>query len=512
MCAQSTSVYSQAPLPRYAAVWFASLLTDHYIRRQPQLAQLPFALTIKQHGQLVITAASAAARAQGVAPHMTLADARVLEPRLQAFDFDPALPEKLLTALGHWCIRYSPTVAIDPPDGLLIEATGLAHLWGGEGGYVQHLTERLRQLGFRVQVALADTVGAAWSLSRYGRCPQVVPAGATLQALLPLPPQALRIDEAVVQRLHKLGLKQIKNLVGMQPSVLRRRFGPQLQWRLNQALGHEPEVLNPLVPPQPWQVRMPLLEAVATAAGIERAVTQLLTELCQRLEAEQMGLRHCVLKAWRLDHDLQELSIGTSRPSRSVPHLMRLFELKLGSLQPDLGFELFVLEAPVVEPLTAQQQALWDNHQSQHQWQVAQLLDRIAGRAGPQAIHRYLPAEHYWPERSFKEASSLHEEPATPWPRHLPRPICLLPAPELIKVTVPLPDYPPINFRYQGQLHQVARADGPERIEQEWWLSQGLYRDYYCLEDQQGMRYWIFRLGAYDEQKEPQWFVHGFFA
>ena len=86
-----------------------------------------------------------------------------------------------------------------------------------------------------------------------------------------------------------------------------------------------------------------------------------------------------------------------------------------------------------------------------------------------------------------------------------------MPQPEPIEVTVAIPDYPPIHFHYQGKLHRVKKADGPERIEQEWWLQQGLYRDYYNVEDEAGARYWLFRSGHYSAGK-PQWFLHGFFA
>jgi protein ImuB len=102
------------------------------------------------------------------------------------------------------------------------------------------------------------------------------------------------------------------------------------------------------------------------------------------------------------------------------------------------------------------------------------------------------------------------ELPQTLWRTDLQRPTQLLPKPELILVTAPIPDYPPMNFRYKETLHQVKRADGPERIEREWWLETGEHRDYYIVENQHGQRYWVYRSGHYGAQ--PQWFLHGFFA
>jgi protein ImuB len=139
------------------------------------------------------------------------------------------------------------------------------------------------------------------------------------------------------------------------------------------------------------------------------------------------------------------------------------------------------------------------------------LIDRLAGRIGEQSIHRYLPQEHYWPERSLKAASFLQEKITTPWMADRIRPVQLLPTPEPIEVTAPIPDYPPMLFKHKGKLHRVIKSDGPERIEQEWWLQQGEHRDYYRVEDEEGRRYWLFRLGHYDD-KTFKWFMHGFFA
>ncbi|HYK47844.1 MAG TPA: DNA polymerase Y family protein, partial [Parafilimonas sp.] len=98
------------------------------------------------------------------------------------------------------------------------------------------------------------------------------------------------------------------------------------------------------------------------------------------------------------------------------------------------------------------------------------------------------------------------------WRNDRPRPIQLLPVPHAVEVMAPIPDYPPMTFRYKGRLHKVEKADGPERIEPEWWIEKGSLRDYYTVEDEEGKRFWIFREGQYDADKIPSWFIHGFFA
>jgi len=361
-----------------------------------------------------------------------------------------------------------------------------------------------------VRVAIADTIGAAWAVCRYGHTTPLIRTGMQTEALLTLPPAALRIEANITERLEKLGLYQIKNFINMPRRALRRRFGPSLLTRLDQALGQEIEVLLPIQPVIPYQERLLCLEPIRTATGIEIALQKLLDTLCERLAKESKGLRCCLFKAWRIDGKIEQIQIGTNRPSRNVTHLFKLLEQKIPLIEPDHGIELFIIEAPVVEDLTSAQDTFWNTINGDNA-AIAELLDKITGKLGAHSVHRYLPDEHYWPERSVKVATSLEQQPATEWRTELPRPIHLLHEPEAITVTVAIPDYPPVLFHYKGVPYNVAKADGPERIEQEWFLTEGQYRDYYCIEDDKGARYWLFRLGDY-KSGEPKWFMHGFFA
>ena len=239
---------------------------------------------------------------------------------------------------------------------------------------------------------------------------------------------------------------------------------------------------------------------------------RLLETLCYRLQQEEKGLRVAVFKCYRVDGKIEKIEIGTNHATHNVKHLFKLFEIKISTIEPALGIELFTLEAPRVEDISPLQEKLWEKVYDLDNTRLAELLDRLAGKMGENSIHRYLPDEHYWPERSMKLASSLQEKKTTTWKTDRPRPLQLLSVPELIEVTAPIPDYPPMLFRYKGRLHKVIKADGPERIEQEWWLQEGLHRDYYCVEDEEGCRYWLFRSGHYSADKSHKWFIHGFFA
>ena len=494
---------------RFVSIWFRYLVTDWFTLRQPQLGNTAFVLRASSHGRMVVTAANAIAEAQGVHSGMVLADARAIIPGLQVLDDKPELIDKLLKCIAEWCIRFTPFAAIDSPDGIILDVTGCSHLWGGDQPYLNDITNRLQARGYHVRAAIADTIGAAWAAARFGK-QSVINPGQQNEALLFLPAAALRLEADTIECLHKLGLRQIKDFIGMPRSALRRRFGNHIVIRLNQALGLEEEIIQPVQLIEPYQERLPCLEPIVTAKGIEIALQRLLETLCQRLQKEQKGLRLANLKCYRVDGKIEQVQIATNSPSYNKKHLFKLFEPKLSTIEPDLGIELFVLEAPKVEDYAAAQQKLWEAMWGMDNILLSELIDRLAGKVGSNAIHRFLPDEHYLPERSFKQASSFLEQKTAEWRLDRPRPMQLLATPETVEVTAPVPDYPPMNFRYKGKLHKIKKADGPERIEQEWWIQDGQHRDYYAVEDEEGCRYWLFRLGHYDE--DYQWFVHGVFA
>ncbi|MDB5012212.1 MAG: nucleotidyltransferase [Daejeonella sp.] len=497
---------------RFVTIWFRHLTTDWQTLRRPKLKEMPFVFAVPDHGRKVITAVNTLAEAQGILIGMPVADARAMVPELEVLDEKIGRSEKLLKGLGEWCIRYTPIVALDLPDGLILDCSGCAHLWGGERAYLIEIVNRLRGLGYDVRAAIADTIGTAWAISRFGIGTPIIKSGEQASALLTLPAAALRLEPTILARLQKLGLYTIGSFISMPRSVLRRRFGESLLLRLAQAVGNAEEYIQPLQVPEPFQERLLCMEPICTAIGIEIAIQRLLETLCLRLQQEGKGIRTATLTCYRVDGKIQQVAIGTNRASHHTGHLFKLFELKISSIKPALGIELFVLEAQKVEDVPLSQEALWAEKPGLDDEAITEMLDRITAKVGAGTIHRYLPAEHYWPERSIKAAQTLQEPPATTWRISKPRPVRLLAHPEPVDVTAPIPDYPPILFRYKNKVHHVRKADGPERIEREWWLDAGEHRDYYNVEDENGQRYWLFRLGHYSGNSVKQWFIHGFFA
>ncbi|MEO7802252.1 MAG: DNA polymerase Y family protein, partial [Ginsengibacter sp.] len=445
---------------RFMSIWFRNLKTDWFIRRKPACRDMAFVLAVPDHGRLIVTSLNILAEEKGIYIGMTVADARAIIPSLQVFDDEPGLASKLLKRFAEWFIRYSPIVAIDCPDGLLLDITGCTHLWGGEKEYLKDISKRLEKFGYFIGVAIADTIGTAWAIARFGKSVSIVESTQQATALLQLPPASLRLETDVVERLDKLGLLQIKYFINMPRSALRRRFGKEILKRLDQALGYEDEFIQPVIPTEPYTERLPCLEPIVTSTGIVIALERVLNSLCNRLQQEEKGLRCAVFRCYRIDGKTQTIDIGTNRPSSNPKHLIKLFENKIETIEPALGIELFTLEAPKVEDLSPVQGKMWSDGGGLGSTKLAELLDRIEGKFGPGHIHRYLPDEHYWPERSYKKATSINDKPETPWKVDRPRPIQLLAKPELIEVTAPVPDYPPMSFRYKGKLHKIIKADG----------------------------------------------------
>ncbi|MBS7565513.1 DNA polymerase Y family protein [Mucilaginibacter sp. Bleaf8] len=496
---------------RFAAIWFRYLLTDQKAIRQPDLKGKPYVFAEPDHGRLLITALTAEARKYGVVEGMTVADARIIAPELLVFDGKPGRNLKLLTGLAEWCLRYTPLVQLDPPDGLLLDVTGCTHLKGGEKAFLQEIVSRLKAIGYDIRPAIADTIGAAWGVARCAAAGLIVPEGMHRNALMPLPPAALRLPADALLKLRNLGLHQISSFIYMPDSVLRRRFGKNMVLRLQQALGQEVEYLFPMKEPVPYTERLDCLEPVTTRTAIEIGLNDLLERLCKRLYGEGLGVRSAMLTWYRIDGKNGSITIGTNHASNRVPHLFKLFFIKLDTVAPGMGIELFILEARQTEPVSDKQNELWSAKGGAESDDVAELLDRVAGRIGTATIHRYLPGEHYWPERTPRPAE-LRKAPESEWRTDKPRPMQILDQPEPIEAMALTPDYPPKLFIWKGEQHIIVGADGPERIEREWWLEPGEHRDYYIAEDEAGRRYWLFRSGHYNAENNQHWYLHGFFA
>jgi protein ImuB len=493
----------------------------------------PFALVDRTGRGVVLHAADGVARHRfGLHPGQSHADARAIAPGLVSATAEPEEERRALKALALWFERFSPLVAVDGglsgQEGLLLDMTGGAHLFGGEEALLQEILRRLQAAGVPAAAAIADTPGAAFALARWSNRPAAIaPPGGTRQALADLPVEALRLDDAAVRLLARFGLQRIGDLYGLPRAGLARRFrgdeGLALVRRLDQALGAEAEPLKPERPTADYRVWQAFAEPLLEAEGVSYALPALAEALCAQLEQDGQGVRALALDAFRTDGRVVRLSAGLSAPSRTPGHLLRLIKEKgIESLDLGFGADALMLSALVAEPLAGRQGELEGDPRLQGsdallQEKVGGLIDRLQARLGEGAVTRPEGVESHLPERSERRVPAGPRPPSAAVPPSRPRPLLLFDPPEPVEALAELPDAAPSRFTWRRVAHRVAKAQGPERLSPEWWRPdprQGARtRDYYAVEDESGRRYWLFREGLYDrvegEDRLPQWWIQG---
>lgn len=495
----------------------------------------PLVTSLRDGNRLIIAAADLTARSLGVAPGMSLAQARVQIPGL---DIRPADPERDRAELMRLALalarRWTPTVAIESDDTLFLDLSGVAHLHGGEARMAERLTHMLARLGFAARIAIADTPGAAWALAHFGEA-GICPPGAHAETIAPLPIKALRIEPRAVELLHRLGVTQVAQLAAMPRAPLVKRFGAGLAARIAQAYGELPEPLNPVIPQDAILAAQRFPEPIATPEAIAHWLEQLVTRLAAALEAEGLGATRIELVAERVDGVPQRIRIGLARPSRDAAHLLRLLVRRIEDVEPGFGSDAMTLHVRRADRLDAQ--PITERIDEEAAPDLAPLIDTLATRIGLARMWRMQPVESDVPERSATRMPVLdaperaaqrgkidavgqldRNAPLHPWHPAWPKPARLLSRPERIEhVMAEMPDHAPRRFTWRGTLHQVIRADGPERVHGEWWKRSSethSVRDYFRIEDEKGGRYWLFRKGDGERAVtgDLSWYLHGVFG
>jgi protein ImuB len=487
----------------------------------------PFVLTVVATGGPRIAALNAAAEVLGLAIGDLLADARAKAEFLQVRDADPAADDAALRRLALWATRYTPTASPwdedNSADGFFLDITGAAHLFGGEEKLLADLAARLRKnFGLPARLAVADTAGAAWALSRFHKTPAfVLPCGQEAAALAPLPIAALRLAPETRATLRRLGFKTVGSLLDKPRAPFAARFPTELLRRVDQALGRIDEPLVPVVAPPVYHSLRYLIEPIFTHDAIIAHANRLMQTLVHVLTRDDVGARALRLCLYNVDGAVEAIDIGLTLPTRSVSHVARLIELKLEALaatcDAGFGFEAIGLAVTCAEPMPARQTELTSaSEDGDRTERCANLIDALRQRLGPHSVRHFEPMASHLPERAEVLPPIDGEATAWPEPEQKPRPLLLLPHAEPAEdVTALVPDGPPRRFSWRGVTYDVTGAQGPERIGAEWWRHREPKptRDYYLVEDTAGHRFWLFREGLYGrETAAARWFVHGLFA
>ncbi|MBL8702559.1 MAG: DNA polymerase Y family protein [Alphaproteobacteria bacterium] len=582
---------------RFLSLWFPHLPTDR-LRRAPHLAarspdsrpparpaamaadHLPMVVVDSGHAATRIVAVDRLAEQAGLVPGLSLADARARHPALDARRVDRAADARLLARVARWANRYTPHVAPDGEDGLLLDITGSAHLFGGESALRRDMRTRLAAMGMTARIGIAGTTLAAWAAARFiadTACatpaardahapdPTIVAAGRERQALDGLPPAALRLTAATLERLDRLGLRRIGDLHDLPRRGLAARFGDEVNARLDQLLGRRATPISPLAPAPLWRTQLAFAEPISTPEDIARVVAHLLDQLCAQLVQAELGARRLELECRRVDGRIEGCAIATAAPARDPARLATLFAERLATIDPGFGIETATMIASVVEPFVPAQFAFTqearhaaDSFGPPAAIDLAPFIDQIVNRLGPDAIAQVEIVPRHVPELAQRsrpatamlgigaplpaqrsvasspsrqaarddpaEASSRAAAWRNPWNDAPTRPLRLLVDPEPVEVTASVPDGPPLLFRWRRRIHRVRHAEGPERIAPEWWLAFETRRrdgpraavrtrDYYRVEDEDGRRFWLFRDGLWNgDATRPRWYLHGLFA
>lgn len=459
----------------------------------------------------------------GLKRGISLADARACFPNLAVAEVNPPADAALLDQLAALCDRFSPMVSRDRADGLILDITGCAHLFHGEAKLQALLIARLERAGLHVRCSIAGTPDAARALARFSQV-SIVQAGEDEAVVQRLPIAAISdLSSDAHLALSRAGLKTIKAVAERPMAALAARFGEDFVTKLVRTLGRENVRITPLRALPPVIAERQFAEPMTQTDAIEDILRDLLEITAQMMEERGEGGRSIEARFFRSDGAIRVLKIETGRPTRNTKDVLRLFQERLQSLtdpiDPGFGFDAIRLCVLVTEPLSLLQPGFHGDTQSHEE--IAQLIDCLTTRFGKERVLRFLPRETYSPERAAQlvPASNLktgvsdclkqkRDEPPL-------RPLHLFDPPQPIEAVAEVPDGPPRRFRWRRVLHDVAAAEGPERISPEWWRapSNDVARDYYRVEDRHGGRFWIFRKGLYDDaKKSPRWFIHGLFA
>lgn len=445
---------------------------------------------------------------------MTLADARARCPELASLPHDPEADELELERLSARMARFTPIAVVDPPHGLMLDITGCAHLFGGEAAMTRAV---LAEAAFTARPALAAHPAMARALARYGADESDVRA---------LPVAALELPEDALAGLRRAGLSTVGDLAARPRAALAARFGEAAVTRLMAVLGERDTPLAAFRPAAPLRARACFAEPITRTENVLEVIEDLLTRLVRRMETLRLGGRRFAVLLERTDGARRQLAVETGQPTRDPARIARLLREQIDSLSdpldPGFGFDAVAVAVTRSEPRDPVQIDI-ENETRGEREDIAALVDRLTTRFGPEHVLRLAPCDTHVPEASQQALPALRPAPALPWPdpaARPPRPLFLLDPPQRIESMAGVPDGPPQRFRWRGRLHQIALAEGPERIAAEWWRepeghlpgSTALTRDYYRVEDDEGARYWVFRHGLFDETGSPNWYLHGLFA
>ena len=501
-----------SPKRRYLALFFPLLSADRW-RREHGADEKPLAFIEKQRGAMRIVAVSEQALALGIGPGLGLADARARVPELVAITHDPKADIALLETIADDCERYTPSVALYAPNGLILDITGCIDLWADENALADDALARLTKVGLNIRHAFAATPDRARSLARHGPV---------------LPVSALDLEDDATIALKRVGLYTVDEIAKRPRVAMAARFGKAMVFKLARVLGEEDVRITPRRPAPLVFTMCRFPEPIVRTDYVLKTIASLIEEVREILRERNQGGRSFSIHLFRSDGDVRQLKIETGAPTRDAALLIRLFRERIEALSdpldPGFGYDTIRLDVVHTEALTSTQIAT-DGQAAQIE-DAGALIDRLGVRLGQKRVSRFAAGNSHIPELAGFTAPASGPRLESEWSEielgnPPPRPLHLFAPPQRIEVKMAeVPDGPPCQFRWRKHMHVVRFAEGPERIGPEWWKRKGGYlpeksgltRDYFRVVDEHGHRFWLFRHGLYAEKNQPDWYLHGVFA
>lgn len=442
----------------------------------------PLAVVEKQGSRTWVIACNDAAAACGVRAGMAAAAAQALADGLVVRRRDPEAEAASLAGLAVWAGRFTPSVSLEPPAGLLLEIGTCLSLHRGLARLLKLARSGVAEMGYAATMACAPTAHGAWLLAQVGIEKAVRDPARLEQVLAALPLGLLDQPPAVLEGLERVGARTLGDCLRLPRGGVARRFGQALVDELGLALGRLPEARAFFVPPASFERSLELPAPVHDAEALQFAVRRLLPELEGFLVLRQAGVQELELVCRHERRDATVLKLGFAKPARDTARMQLLLRETLGRTRLEAPVHTLVLRAPLVLPLSG---SSGDLFQKSREADGDLLLERLRIRLGKDAVYGVETAADHRPERAWRPAQGPKRAAAAN--RH--RPLWLLPRP------LPCRD---------GRLKL---ASGPERIESGWWDGGDVARDYYVAEDRNGAQLWV-----YCDRVSGEWYVHGVFA
>ncbi len=443
----------------------------------------PLAVVEKQGGRTRVIASNDAAEACGVRAGMAAPAAQALADGLVVRRRDPLAEQASLDGLAVWAGRFTPSVSLEPPDGLLLEISRCLLLHRGLGNLLKQARAGLGEMGYAATMACAPSSHGAWLLAKAGIEKAIREPARLAQVLAALPVALLDQPPTVVEGLERVGAQTIGDCLRLPRAGTARRFGQALLDELDLALGRLPEARAFFEPPASFERSLELPAPVHAAEALQFAACRLLPELEGFLSLRLAGVQELELVCRHERRDSTVIKLGFVKPVRDAGRMQLLLRETLGRTRLPASVHTIVLRAPVVLPLAGTNTDLFQAKSSEADGEL--LLERLRIRLGPDAVYGVGTAADHRPEHAWCPAQGPKR--AAVANRH--RPLWLLPK--------PLPCH-------DGRLKLKS---GPERIESGWWDGGDVARDYYVAEDRNGAQLWV-----YCDRASGEWYVHGVFA